>query len=88
MNAEETLKQLTASLAQSLQQLAEKRNDCDSGVKYAELTGRMDTMTSIINFLQQSGQAVVPAPEAEPKATGKKVKRGKKAAKSAGAETK
>lgn len=63
--------QLVQSLAKSVQELAAVRSeaaDKNANLKYAELTGRIDTMRTVIAFFQQATQANVPpaAPEAKP----------------------
>jgi len=56
MEAQEALQQLAASSVKSLQELAKARSEAESGLKYAELTGRMDTLHTILTFIQQSMQ--------------------------------
>ena len=62
--------QLVQSLTKSVQELAQARADAaDKGahLKYAELTGRMETMRTVIAFFQQSAQAAAPPLEPTPK---------------------
>lgn len=75
--------QLVQSLAKSVTELSVARADAaDKGahLKYAELTGRIETMRTVINFFQQSAQAVTPAPTPEPQ-TGENPPKAKKARK-------
>ena len=61
--------QLVRSLSGSMAELATARADAaqtGAYLKYAELTGRLETMRTVINFLQQTAQAS--PPEAEKKA--------------------
>ena len=67
MEAQEILQQLAASSVKSIQELAQTRSKVESGLKYAELTGRMDTLHTILAFLQQSMQPALPTDEVKPK---------------------
>ena len=61
--------QLVRSLSGSMAELATARADAaqtGAHLKYAELTGRLETMRTVISFLQQTAQAS--PPEAEKKA--------------------
>ena len=58
--------QLIQSLSKSAIELAVARADAaDKGahLKYAELTGRIETMRMVIQFFQQTEQAAQPPPE-------------------------
>ncbi len=57
--------QLVRSLSGSMAELATARADAaqtGAHLKYAELTGRLETMRTVISFLQQTTQAVVAGP--------------------------
>ena len=61
--------QLVRSLSGSMAELTTARADAaqtGAHLKYAELTGRIETMRTVISFLQQTAQAS--PPEAEKKA--------------------
>lgn len=75
--------QLIQSLAKSAEELAVARVDAaDKGahLKYAELTGRIETMRTVISFFQQTAQAATPTPTPEPQ-TGENPPKAKKARK-------
>ncbi len=58
--------QLVASLSKSVVELSAAREQAaQSGahLKYAELTGRIETMRTVISFVQQVAQAAAPATE-------------------------
>jgi len=64
-----TTAQLIQSLSKSVTELSAARAEAaqtGAHLKYAELTGRIETMRTVISFLQQTAQAS--PPEAEKKA--------------------
>ncbi len=68
MEAQEALTQLLGSLVNLMKELAKERKEAKDAY-YAELTGRIETMRTVVIFLQQSlqpnpaGQAEKPAEE-------------------------
>lgn len=46
--------QLMQSLAMGLKQLVDDRAETNSGYRYAELTGRMEAMRTMLDFLQEA----------------------------------
>ncbi|KKK79915.1 hypothetical protein LCGC14_2828710 [marine sediment metagenome] len=57
--------QLVRSLSGSMAELATARADAaqtGAHLKYAELTGRLETMRTVISFFQQTAQAAAPVP--------------------------
>ncbi len=61
--------QLVASLSKSMTELSVARAEAaqtGAHLKYAELTGRIETMRVVISFFQQTAQAAVPQTEENP----------------------
>ncbi len=61
--------QLVASLSKSMTELSAARVDAaqtGAYLKYAELTGRIETMRVVISFFQQTAQAAVTQAEETP----------------------
>jgi len=67
MQAEIVIQSLLSSLVQSINDVAKNRDDAKD-FKYAELTGRLDTMRVVLQYIQQQLEAPDPEPEDEPKA--------------------
>ncbi len=65
MDAQTILNTLAGSLAKSLQEVSEARNKSESGFTYAEFTGRMDTLRTILTFIQQQQNLQVAVAEAK-----------------------
>ena len=67
MQSEIVIQSLMASLVQSINDGTKSRDDAKD-FKYAELTGRLDTMRVVLQYIQQQLEAPDPEPEDEPKA--------------------
>ncbi|KKL82767.1 hypothetical protein LCGC14_1981460 [marine sediment metagenome] len=60
-----TTAQLIQSLSKSVTELSVARAEAaqtGAHLKYAELTGRIETMRTVISFFQQTAQAAAPVP--------------------------
>ena len=73
--------QLVASLSKSMTELSVARAEAaqtGAHLKYAELTGRIETMRVVISFFQQTAQAAASTSEPPPGPPALVSKRGKK----------
>ena len=64
-----TTAQLVSSLSKSVAELSAARAEAaqtGAHLKYAELTGRIETMRVVISFFQQAAQAAVPQADENP----------------------
>lgn len=75
MDAQAALNQLLGSLVKSMQESAQERKTAGDAY-YAELTGRIELMRTVIAFIQQSLQPDIPEEKPKEKPKAKRAEKG------------